>query len=289
MNIQFSAVVPSTLIAVAGAAMFIGMAGTKQTTTTAPAITPECECPLPVLATINPGSPYWMQGYHIVEVREGRVAYDDQDPITVDKVGEWFTVAPCNCGVLLCSQLRPCLPSMRTSTVENQFCWEVTGGVSAEIKFGLIARLFGELGVSVNIGGKISGCKKWIESFQFPITPSNCFREFTREISTLTTLHGIVTHYPRECRWIKYGNRLPDGTWEPDIELGWTACTTTVSEGEVEVAGGQGTQNAPRPAECGGTWNEPEEFGYKRAEPCCQPLCVIPPGEVSCCHCTASQ
>jgi hypothetical protein len=94
----------------------------------------------------------------------------------------WFEIDAFRCIYLPCGQVRYPGPIEFEKTFERQLCWTVSGSGEFTTKAGLIASLFARLGVTVTIGGSVTGCEKEITRILVPVAPEQCFRRYLREV-----------------------------------------------------------------------------------------------------------
>lgn len=202
--------------------------------------------------------------------------------------GAWYSQSACNCGYLPCGDLRVCEGAEHSFTKEDQVCWTVSGNATFSGKTGLLTRLLGELGVSVQIGLQMQHCHKFTEGTKFKVPMSNCFKNYAREVWVETEIQGTVREICGKFHWISY--ELVGGQ-TIEIDQGWTECNVKTASGRVTKVSEHEVQYPPYPERCGGAVPSPDPYDGKRAEPCCSPLppCdPVPPGSHSCCVCYAS-
>lgn len=80
-----------------------------------------------------------------------------------------------------------------TEEVEKNICWGVNGTVTAEGKTGLLTKLVGELNVSVEVGGELSGCRVIRERATYTLHIPLCFDTEVWEEYGTATVSGTVT------------------------------------------------------------------------------------------------
>ncbi|MBY0313860.1 MAG: hypothetical protein K2W85_17480 [Phycisphaerales bacterium] len=151
-----------------------------------------------VLIPCQPGPPNfdpagWVRtniAYDVVEdIRFSEVATDKrQSPWAWNTACNCFYSPNCNSNLR-----RTCLPQTVKTGEKVQRCWEVNGKVSATVAAGVLPGLFAKLGVSVELGGKLSGCTESMDEISLNVAPHDCWA------------HGV------QARW---QNRSIRATWE---------------------------------------------------------------------------
>lgn len=197
----------------------------------------------------------------------------------VPQKGGWDGQDACNCAYIPCNMMRSCQPAEHMFDVRHEICWSVGGSVSVEGKTGLLASLFGSLGVSVSINANFQDCYTWGEAYTFTVPLSNCFRNYARPTWVNSTASGQILHAESITTLTKPGE-------EPLIHK----CGLSVrANADAHMTSGREIQYAPYPEHCGGSLPPgPDPYDGKRSDPCCFPLppCdVLEPGQNPCCAC----
>jgi|GEM_PF-2439845 len=204
---------------------------------------------------------------------------------TTPAFGTWYTNPAANCGYYPCSSRNAVTNMQVTHTQTNQHCWTVTGSVSVAGKTGLLTALFGELGVTVTIGGQLNGCVTFAEAFQWQLPGNHCFNNRGRDHTTVHTVTGKVDHADARYEWTCMWNPQ-EGVWASYNTA--TYCNPTTSTGSATTYG-RTYQFAPRPTNCGGFVETPDPCLGVRSAPCCSPLIEcgdqVPNGGNQCCDC----
>lgn len=237
----------------------------------------------------SPAEPIGCYGWTLIEKGHGVVvATKVEDVKTVEKKGRWVMVGACNCFWGPCGNVPPrrvCHPAPTYQySRQEQTCWKVEGDVSFEGKTGLLARLIGELGVTVQFGGEFQKCTTVTETLTFPIHQSDCWRHKARDVWKEREVRGVVVEAETANYWeCQLANRL--------VVTVRTECGLRESKGEASTIGSITIQSAPLPPCAGGPNPTPAEYDGELAEKCCAPLpqCdPVPAGGHPCCGCYGS-
>jgi hypothetical protein len=178
--------------------------------------------------------------------------------------GPWVWEDACNCALLPCDQRVDCEPSTYSHTRQTETCWEVTGGVEVSGKTGLLAKLFGELEVTVNIGGSDSSCTTVSETITFKPSVSDCWRHAARD----GRAEHRVTGWLDMAETVKYwACTLSNGMILPVM----TTCGVERYEGWADNVASRQVQRSQWP-ECMGGPSDEDLDGRVRTEQCCEPI-----------------
>jgi len=196
------------------------------------------------------------------------------DDVVVTRTGDsgWKKATACNCiavpfGDPLWVESCPDVTFRESATTE--WCWGVSGSISAEGRIALLNRLFGEIGLGVEIGGELSDCDSVTLEHELDIERRNCFDNFARILKFKREVTGRRTEAKVVKQWVC---TFPDGDQIGVI----TNCgvSTVEASASTEVVD---FQFAPHPPSCHGPdVGDPDPFDGQRLEPCfnCETLGV---------------
>lgn len=172
----------------------------------------------------------------------------------------WNTA--CNCAVLPCWQPpRVCDPVQYTHTRTEQTCWEVSGSVEVEGKTSLLLSLFGELGVTVNIGGSLSRCIEVSTSIAGTVPTDDCWNHAGRDVWQLAEVTGTIRTADVVDEWECL---LPNGILAPVT----TMCGVRQANGRADNVEMRVWDRSDWPLCMGG----PAQTDFVYSTQCCTPI-----------------
>ncbi len=165
----------------------------------------------------------------------------------------------------------------------HKTCWSVSGGASVVGKTALLASLFGQLQVTVNIKGEFQNCDEETQGTTWYISQDYCFDQLGRELIQTQTIKGEVEEYPALFFW----NCDAGGGSITQMRV---KCGVCVKSDATASKFARSTQFAPHEQPCGGAISNPDWAEGARSARCCHPMLgceddVIPPAGHSCCGC----
>jgi len=140
---------------------------------------------------------------------------------------------------------------------------------------GLLAKLLGELGVSVTIGGMFTSCTTKSTMWSISVPVSNCFKTKARGN---WELHSVTGYREVAETVAEFACFHASGAF-PVVKMCHVERTDAYANDERALV----TQFAFLPPECGGPDPVNPEHDGETQEPCCTPLCDVPPGVDLCC------
>lgn len=202
----------------------------------------------------------------------------------------WNVLNPCACRLMQPNE-GPCPPtSCPTNTVTNseaiQRCWQANGSISLDASTALIGALLGKLGISIDIGGNLSGCVTVTNTSRWTIPATQCTARKHRIAKTKKQVVGHL-NTTKHCEW---WTRVRDvDAWVWVSPCGTSECeyvSTTASAWDQYQISLQQAPFACQPA----TQTPPDEYDNERELPCCHPF----PGcdenaDPPCCGCVTEQ
>lgn len=197
--------------------------------------------------------------------------------------GLWISNGARSCNWLPCDQ-RPGLRDMEQRWSHmHKTCWSVSGGASVVGKTALLASLFGQLQVTVNIKGEFQNCDEETQGTTWYISQDYCFDQLGRELIQTQTIKGEVEEYPALFFW----NCDAGGGSITQMRV---KCGVCVKSDATASKFARSTQFAPHEQPCGGAISNPDWAEGARSARCCHPMLgceddVIPPAGHSCCGC----
>ena len=251
---------------VLGAVPVVGIAASGAAGQCTPSPPSQNQCPL--------GSQLHSTDYDVV------IAEVINPVTTVERTTGWLIQDACNCFWVECDEphsgWQECDPSVHSVGRQEQTCWSVSANVTVSGTTGLLAKLFGELGVSVTVGGSLTGCTTKSTMWSISVPVSNCYKTKARgnwEIANVTGYRDVAETVAT------YACLIP-GQTPSTVDM---MCNVQRINAQADDERALVTQFAYLPPECGGPDPVNPDHDGVTQDPCCTPLCDVPVGENPCC------
>ena len=184
--------------------------------------------------------------------------------VTSWKKGGWKTNDAYDCRMAPSGSVNPDPGPVQAQVVRTTtVCWKVGGSVtaSADLKKGLLAKLFAQHSVSVEFNGEFERCVERTDSLTANVPSNQCYRNSGRFISKDAIATGVRTFSEAETRWSCVANGV--------VHVTYTRCNTLDPIiGEVDKLAEEMFQRAPPTPECGGPSPADPQYDGKFMEKC---------------------
>jgi hypothetical protein len=203
------------------------------------------------------------------------VEYED----IITQPGSWVSEDACNC-----RRLKPCIPPVCIPAPpvaffeQTEWCFEASVSGKFTWEAGWALRVLSGAGIEVEVVGAGRRCRQVGITRSVQVQNDQCFKRFARGHIIKTE----ATHFASYVTARSFWECVREGGLTVNVS---TDCGPGVNSVAITTFGGWDVEHSQAPIECGGNADPPHRI-VRRDEPCCQPLCNLPPGVEACCYCS---